>query len=177
MIFRSMLRNNKSTLAIKLNVHYISNSSINLLSISLFEKRNIHWNIRSHELILNDKIIVYISRVSNNFYVLKLEIQQMTILSIFSSNFFSIWHRRLRHISYSNFRIYLNRLNISYFDDCLNDHCDSCKLIKIKKKLNKIKTYEITHFFYIIHIDLMFIKIIEFEDERYYVIFTNYLIR
>ena len=81
-------------------------------------------------------------------------------------------------MNYFNLRIYLNKLNYVFYDDCLNDYCNSCKLIKIKRKLNKDNINKrLNEMFHVIHINLVLIKIIDFEDERYYIIFIDDYIR
>ena len=60
-------------------------------------------------------------------------------------------------------------MNHFYQNDCKNNHCDVCKLIKAKRKSNRKNNHHAKETFHIIHIDLISITIEDFESERYYI--------
>ena len=101
----------------------------------------------------------------------------MIALSITLSLSFIVWHRKFDHMNFFSLRQYLKRLNHFFQNDCINNYCDVCKLIKIKKKLNKKNIHHVKETFYIIHIDFVSITIENFENERYYINITNDKIR
>ena len=129
--------NNVNDQFIDLSIFYMLNSSTNLLSISTLEKQNVYWNIENHIFKHQDKSIEYVLLQNNKLYVLKLQSHQMIALSTTLSLSLIVWHRNLDHMSFSLLRQYLKRLNHCYQDDCKNNHCVVCKLIKAKRKLNR----------------------------------------
>ena len=161
--------NNVNDQLIDLSIFYMSNSSTNLLSISTLEKQDVYWNIENYIFKHQNKSIEYAFLQNNELYVFKLQSHQMIALSATSSLSFIVWHWNLDHMNFSLLRQYLKKLNHFYQNDCKNNHCDVCKLIKAKKKSNRKNNYHAKKAFHIIHIDLISITIENFENERYYI--------
>ena len=77
-------------------------------------------------------------------------------------------------MNYFHLRTYLKKLNYVYFDNCSNNYCNFCKLIKIKKKLNKNDINKrFDEIFHIIHTNLVLITVFDFKKKRYYVTFID----
>ena len=76
-------------------------------------------------------------------------------------------------MSFPLLRQYLKRLNHSYQDDCKNNHCDACKLVKAKRRPNRKSNHHAKEAFHTIHTDLVPITVEDFEGERYYISITD----
>ena len=120
-----------------IQVYYMFDFLTNLLFISIFAKRKIFWSNENYVLKYKSTFIVYISLHYNDLYAMKLRKHQMITLSIKFALSFFVWHRRLDHSSYSILRRYFIKLKHNFQDDCKNNHCEICKLIKIKKEIQQ----------------------------------------
>ena len=169
-----MLKSNTGGGSLDLSVYYMPDAPANLLSISALEKRGIFWSTQTHEVVQNGQSIGYAPLTANGLYEVRLKPFQMNALAGSTQTLLSMWHRRLGHMNYPHLRTYLKRLNYAYFDDCSDDHCDSCKLVKTRRKPNKGGTNKRPdEAFHTIHTDLVPITVLGFEKERYYVTFTD----
>lgn len=170
----TVLKGNIEGVSLDIWVYYMPDSPANLLSISALEQRGIFWSTRTHELVHNDVPIGYAPLASNGLYEVQLQSAQMKALSSNAPTPLSLWHRRLGHMNYTHLRVYLKRLNEIFLDDCTDDHCDACKLVKTKRKPNRSGTNRRPdEAFHTIHTDLVPIKVEGFQGERYYVTITD----
>ena len=167
-----VLSDEKITGVFILSMYYMFDSFVNLLSISALEKQNIHWNTFDHVFRNRDVFVVWASLNENDLYAIMLQNSQMTVLIIVSLTSLFTWHRRLGHSNYSVFRIYFKSLQINYVNDVSDNHCDVCKQIKIKRKLNRSGNIRrASGLFHIIHIDFVSISILDYEQETCYITF------
>ena len=168
----TVLPNGKTTGALTLSVYYMPDSPANLLSISALEKQNIHWSTSDHVFKNRDVPVAWAPLSENDLYAIMLQNSQMTALTTASLTPLSTWHRRLGHPNYPALRIYLKSLQINYVDDVPDNHCDVCKQVKIKRKLNRSENIRrAPKPFHTIHTDLVPISILGYEQETCYITF------
>lgn len=171
---RCPLEDGSSGATLSLPVYYLPDSPANLLSLSVLAAQKIYWNNKDFQLRQDQDILAYTPLQNNGLYAMQLMPDQMTALSAASITPLSVWHRRLGHLAYGSLRTYLNRLNYEFVDDCTDNHCEACKLVKARKKPNRGGTTKHPEApFETIHTDLVPITVEGFQKERYYVTITD----
>lgn len=93
--------------------------------------------------------------------------------------FLITWHKCLDYFNFQALKNYLECLNISFIDNSKNHFCNNCYKAKVTKVYNCHKPQKwVKTFFEFIYTDLVrSIKIIGFEKEQYFFIFTDNFIK
>jgi hypothetical protein len=167
----------KMNILILINVLFVSDLKINLISIIKLAKSEVEFWMRVDKLTkiyYRDNLIDQALIKKSQYIIQIIENRDITALTLIDEKSARLWHERMRHLKYRNLiKLFSQIVRIKDKISSLSEICDDCMKDRQQKKSSYISMMRVNQKLKLIYSDLSDSLSITRRDERYLMIIKN----